>query len=82
MIVAVKHLRRAGVRLRKIHFVRILGEQPVLGHYVGGGVLLMGITLGIFGGIGKREVSHEQLTPLNMTETSLTAERKAGFKGV
>ncbi len=60
----------------------ILSEQPVLGHYVGGAVLLIGISLGIFGSIGKREASHDQLAPLRMTETSLTAEGKAGFKGV
>ncbi len=60
----------------------ILGEDPVLGHYVGGGILLIGISLGIFGSMGKREVRHEQPAALKMTETSLTAEGKVGFKGV
>lgn len=60
----------------------ILGEHPMLGHYVGGGILLMGISLGIFGSIGKREVRHEQPAALKMTETSLSAEGKVGFKGV
>ncbi len=60
----------------------ILGEHPMPGHYVGGGILLIGISLGIFGSIGKREVRHEQPAALKMTETSLTAEGKVGFKGV
>jgi len=60
----------------------ILGEHPMLGHYVGGGVLLIGISLSILGSIGKREERHEQPAASMMTETSLAAEGKAGFKGV
>ena len=54
----------------------ILGEHPMLGHYVGGGILLTGISLGIFGSIGKQPAA------LKTTETSLAAKGQAGFKGV
>lgn len=61
----------------------ILGERPLTAQYIGGGVLVLGIAVGLLGGWAKRaEVSPELPAPPDEAASALEAECKTGFKGV
>lgn len=61
----------------------ILGEQPMLAHYVGGGVLVLGIIVGLLGARpGRARVDSEPPPSLDEPGAALDAECKVGFKGV
>ncbi len=62
----------------------ILGEQPTQAHYVGGGVLLLGIAICLYATLKK--LREEKLQEIKIAEKdavpSLEAECRTGFKGV
>lgn len=58
----------------------ILGEQPMIAHYIGGAVLMIGIAICLLGG-RKEFVAAGNETPVS-APSSLAAECRAGFKGV
>lgn len=62
----------------------ILGELPMMAHYIGGGILLIGIFIGLFASIRSKS---PRLAKMDETELSkaapvLDAECKTGFKGI
>ena len=58
----------------------ILGEQPMTAHYIGGAVLMLGITIGVLGG-RKEAVATTDESPAS-AQPALAAEARLGFKGV
>ena len=61
----------------------ILGERLMTAHYIGGGVLVLGIIVGLLGGRRKRlEVSLKPALPPDEAASVLRAEGSTGFKGV
>ena len=61
----------------------ILGEVPMAAHYIGGGVLVFGIAVGLLAGRSKpAEVRPEPAAEPDEAAAALDAEGKVGFKGV
>ncbi len=61
----------------------ILGERLMTAHYIGGGVLVLGIIVGLLGGRTKRlEVNLKPALPPDEAASALRAEGSTGFKGV
>jgi drug/metabolite transporter (DMT)-like permease len=56
----------------------ILGEVPSLAQYIGGGVILLGIAIRLWGGRQKRQRDSDQPTTMQMQEM----ENQAGFRGI
>ena len=61
----------------------ILGEQPMSAQYIGGGVLVVGIAVGLLGGrIRRPEAKPEPAALVDAAPSALAAECKTGFKGI
>ena len=62
----------------------ILGETPEMSHYIGGGVLVIGISIGLISVFinRKAEIKKQQEIKASDTPMLIDAEVKAGFKGV
>lgn len=58
----------------------ILGERPLSAQYIGGGVLVLGIGVGLLG--SRRRAVEVPEEPLEDAASALEAECRAGFKGV
>ena len=58
----------------------ILGERPMSAHYIGGGVLVLGILVGLLGARAKAPEARAE--PSERCASALTAEGRTGFKGI
>jgi drug/metabolite transporter (DMT)-like permease len=58
----------------------ILGERPLGAQYIGGGVLVLGIVIGLLGSRGRPV--HVAEAPADDAASAMEAEGRAGFKGV
>ena len=62
----------------------ILGEQPTQAHYIGGGVLMLGIAICLYATLKKLREEKAQMDTMQEKDAipSLDAECRTGFKGV
>ncbi|MFV1979373.1 MAG: EamA family transporter [Myxococcota bacterium] len=58
----------------------ILGERPLSAHYIGGGILVLGIVLGLLG--SRRLPEKDTEAPVENAAAAMEAECRVGFKGV
>ena len=62
----------------------ILGEFPVMAHYIGGGILFIGIIISLYASVKVKTVQFQNQEETDVTDSmpTLDAECRSGFKGV
>ena len=59
----------------------ILGEFPEIAHYIGGGILFVGIVIGLYASLREKKISDEK-SEKGVAVSMLDAECRSGFKGI